>query len=166
MSDKRIVLGPDLAVPAVGVITNSHTEVPTSKAVYDAIAASSPINIVIDLTSAQIKNLVATPVTLIAAPGAGKVIDIVSCTSFLDFTTPAYDTSSTDALIKVGGTIVTIPTAHIKASADAVARPLVPTAAAVPTVNTACTISVASTEYATGNSTMRISLSYRIVTLF
>lgn len=166
MSDKRVILAADGAIPATGVITQDHSVVPTSKAVYDGLI-NLPIRTVdVSLTSVEIKALVAAPKTLIAAPGAGFAIDLVSVTAHLDFVTPAYATSTSTLLITVGGTFATLTSAWVKSAADAIAKPLCPAAAIVPTANTACMLAAAVTEYDTGNSTMLISLAYRIIQLY
>jgi len=166
MSDQRVMLAADMAIPACGELFNSHDYIPTSKAVLDALSELPLLTIDVDLTADEIKALSSAPKELIAAPGAGKVIDLVSVIAFLDFVTPAYDTSTVTPLITVGGTMATLTSAWVKSTEDTVAKPLCPAGVIVPTVNTACMLSVATTDYATGNSTMRISLAYRIIQLW
>jgi hypothetical protein len=44
----------------------------------------------VNLTSAQILNLVGTPIVLLPAPGASKYIDIIECSFIYNFVTGAY----------------------------------------------------------------------------
>lgn len=46
------------------------------------------------IATAAVKTLRATPVTLVAAPGATSYVDVVDCHWFLDFGTVAYDSAA------------------------------------------------------------------------
>jgi len=56
--------------------------------------SSSFTEVKVTLSSSQIKNLYSSPVTLIAAPGTGKVIDVISIIGKYNFGTTAYSLSS------------------------------------------------------------------------
>ena len=53
-----------------------------------------PITSKVTLSSAQILNLGSVPVTLVASPGVGKFIQILSVTGRMNFGTVAYDTNT------------------------------------------------------------------------
>ena len=65
----------------------------TTKEYVDARVAFQTSSVT--LTQANILALNGTPITLIAAPGATSVIDIVSCVAFSDYTTAAFTSGST-----------------------------------------------------------------------
>lgn len=60
------------------------------------------------MTSAQILNSNTTPVTLIAAPGAGKYIQLISVVCHSKFLTAAYATNLAGRLRYVGSTPVIV----------------------------------------------------------
>lgn len=127
----------------------------------------------VHLTSAQIKALVASPVTLIAAPGANKVIELQSVTIIYNFLTTAYTAGATTFIAYGNGQgaqgalssgftaaqTFTPASSHIntqpvqaqleQALANAVNQPIV-------TINSA-------TEFATGDGDAWVHLTYRIV---
>ena len=77
----------------------------TTRAVTPATLAATNITILstkVTLTSAEILDLLATPKTIIPAPGANKVISIIDCSAFNNFNTTAYS-AGTDVLELVLG---------------------------------------------------------------
>jgi len=126
-----------------------------------------------ELTSAQIKTLVATDVELIAAPGAGKVIVIagpIVLTMVPAETSPlAYTWANSDHGIFVGDANFDSDAeaqALIEASASArysaVLRP--PAGSSPLTENQALKIGASGTgEPATGNGTLKVKFPYMIV---
>lgn len=63
----------------------------------------------VSITNAQIKALRATPVTLVAAPGTGKVLEFVSAVLFHDYGTNALTESTDNMAVRFengSGTIV------------------------------------------------------------
>lgn len=63
--------------------------------------AAGAITKKITLTSAQILALNGTPITLVAAPGAGKIVKLLACSLQGNFGTVAYATNTT-LRVKVG----------------------------------------------------------------
>ena len=119
------------------------------------------------LTSAQVKALVATDVSLIAAPGVGKIIVPLFHVLTLKFATIAYTWANTDHSITVGGA-VTDSDAEAQAlieSADRhsiVLRPAVDSAELAE--NTALFIGATGTgEPAAGDSTLLVKTYYTII---
>ena len=61
----------------------------------------------VSLTSADVLDLVSTPVTVVDAPGTGRTISILSATAYLDYNSAAYTTGA-DLLLEYGtATVVT-----------------------------------------------------------
>lgn len=124
----------------------------------------------VELTSAQIKTLVATDVDLVAAPGTGKAIELIS--AVLTLLPPvgtshvAYTWANTDHNITVGNATFANDAAAqalIEAAArySAVIRPSATEGAL--TENAALKIGASGTgEPATGNGTLKVRVAYRV----
>lgn len=120
-----------------------------------------------ELTSAQIKTLVATDVTLIPAPGAGKVIVPLFHVLTMKAGATPYTWANTDHSITIGDA-VTDSDAEAQAlieSADDLTlflRPAAQSAEKVP--NTALKIEAAGTgEPAAGDGTLLVKTYYTII---
>lgn len=129
----------------------------------------------VTLTNAEIKALRATPKTLVAAPGAGKVLEFISAQLFLDYGSNALTESTDNLAIRFGdgtGTIVSQAIeagGFIDATADTMtnALPKIDAAAA----KTACE-NKALVLHNTGDgefggnagadTTMRVKVAYRV----
>lgn len=131
----------------------------------------------VSLTNAEIKALRATPKTLVAAPGTGKVLEFVSATLFLDYGSNALTETTDNMAIRFengSGTIVSQAIesgSFIDATADTMtnALPKIDAAAA----KTACE-NKALVLHNTGDgefggnagadTTMRVKIAYRVHT--
>jgi len=123
---------------------------------------------IIDITSAEIKLLVSAPKLLVAAPGAGKVLEFVSAVLFLDHDGGSdYDTNTSLAIQTVTGTTtlsVTVNGAnflHQSADVYTFMAPLATVNGIVMNVNDGLEL-VAIGIPATGTSTMKVKITYRI----
>ena len=125
----------------------------------------------VELTPAQIKAIVATDVDLVAAPGAGKAIELIMAilTMVPAATSPvAYTWANTDHNITVGSATFAndaaaqaLIEASTSARYSAVIRPSATEGAL--TENTALKIGAAGTgEPLTGNGTLKVRVAYRV----
>lgn len=125
----------------------------------------------VTVTSAQILNWKNTPVTLIAAPGSGKVIDVLSIVAKLTFNSIAYTIVGLTALEISNGSSVLFSNAAASSiinSASTKYWKLAPSPAAAATqisANTAITSACTGAAPAAGNSTITFDIQYRIITL-
>lgn len=118
------------------------------------------------LTAAQLDALNATPVTLISAPGAGKVIVVDQVYGFLDYNSAAYAGSSETLAIRYtdgSGDIICSFTeaSFIEATADAYEVPEM--IQVFPVVNSPV-VAHATADFTSGNSPIYLRLYYRILT--
>ena len=127
-----------------------------------------------EITTAQVLALRATPIEIVAAPGALKAIIVDHVEAFIDYNSTAYvDDAGDDLSFRYtdnSGIEVCAPidgADFLDNAADIFAySPGVITDAAlgfVPTVNAAVVVTVNNSEVITGNSPIFIHLYYRIV---
>jgi hypothetical protein len=125
------------------------------------------------ITAAQVLTLFTTPVTLVAAPGAGKVLLPNRLTAYKSAGT-AYvvDAGEDVAVIHTGGAaLISIASATFLASAGAQFRvaerlPALPTTLNLQTAsNTALQLTILVGNVATGNSPLVVDLEYEVLDL-
>ena len=122
----------------------------------------------LSLTSAQILALNTTPQTIIAAPGSGKWIEVISATTDMNFDTAAYATNTTLQLINDGATIAQLQdTSCLIATVDKVTKfqDVTPATAGQTQIikNTAVQLKVATGDPTAGSGTLTVHVIYRIV---
>ena len=78
---------PAAPTPTIG---DNSTNIATTAFVQSAIAATTGVSVKVTLTSGQLLGAYLTPITLIAAPGIGKALQIISCAAQYNFGTIAY----------------------------------------------------------------------------
>lgn len=119
----------------------------------------------VTLSAAQLDALAATPVSLIAAPGAGKLIMVNHVIGFNDFVSAAYAGTSQLLSIKYtngsGALISVFSEAFGEAAADLWEIPAV--VLTVPVVNAAVVAST-NADWTTGDGIIYLRIYYRIVT--
>lgn len=150
------------------------TPVASKAIVADANLESNSISVLksadVLIATAAVKTLNATPVSLVAAPGAGKYLEFVRAYLFLDFAATAYDTiaAGEDLSVKYTDGSGAKASADIEATgfmdatADALAMGL-PADASVAVANAALVLHMLVGEIATGDSPLKVRTIYREV---
>ena len=132
--------------------------------------------VVVEVTAAQIKDLAANQKELIAAPGSGKALKLISCLMILDNGGTDYDDAAGDgnmyicyingAGLKATGSIE--GDAFIDCAADFIiaVEPVALAATAATSIeNDALVLDNDGAEYTTGDGTMTVMLTYAIISL-
>lgn len=119
----------------------------------------------VTISSAEVLLLNSTPVTLVPAPGAGNVIEIISMFAFLDYGTIAYATNI-ELSWKLSTFQINANSDVLNATSD-VYRVLPPAtnSTTVNIVNQALTLGVNTGNPTAGNSPLYVYVTYRIITL-
>jgi len=135
----------------------------------------NPANVLLatkTVTSVQILDWKNTAVELIAAPGAGKIIDVISLTAKLTYNSVAYTIVGLTALeIKHGSAVLYSNAAATSIISSGSTKywtaERAPAAALFTNINanTAITAQCTGANPAAGNSTITFSIVYRIITL-
>jgi hypothetical protein len=123
------------------------------------------------LTVAELLSIDTSPITLLAAPGAGKLIQIITCEWRVRFATAAYTGSTTLFFRYAGGNAVILTSS----------APLVSTTSRIGKINTSASSGATSIQGlenagivlsaggsgnpSTGDSEVDLYLSYKIITL-
>jgi hypothetical protein len=116
------------------------------------------------LNEAQVRAINTTPAVLIAAPGAGKVIDIISIDTYLDAGTAIFAFGN-NLEVKIGSTVYgTLSLQSANFATDLVSKIETGGTTKVIDQNTALTLTSAA-DSATGNGVMYFNIFYRILTV-
>jgi hypothetical protein len=126
---------------------------------------------VVTLTNAQVKTLYSAPVSVIAAPGAGKFIQIVDVQGKLNYATAGFDAVGTgdDLVLKYtnasGGTAATLETTGwLDATADAYQLGIA-ASTVKPVANAAVVAHILAGEIFTsaGGGSVTLKIKYRVI---
>jgi hypothetical protein len=117
------------------------------------------------IPSATVKALNGAPYTLVAAPGAGKVIEFMKAIMTLEFNTTAYAVPNTDHALAIGGATFDNDTelqALLESSSRATVALRAPAGSTPLTENAALTLSLTGTgQAATGDSDLIVEVIYQ-----
>lgn len=150
--------------------TNAATD-----ALSAAASAASIANLVqevsISITSANVLSLNTTPIELVASPGAGKYLEVVSATVYIEYNSSAYDTNikllirSSDADVaqfEDSSALISTITKSCKFIPNTIAAT---SAQTFLTENKGLEVLVDSGDPDNGDSDIKIKLLYRVVTI-
>jgi hypothetical protein len=118
------------------------------------------------LSAAEINSLYTSPKTVIAAPGSGYAIQIISASVFLDYLGDPYGTFVDLELYESGAATQFWCASLLDATADKF-RLFLPTASSYTTIleNQPLLIKVGTNDPDSGTSTAKLYITYRIITL-
>lgn len=159
-------------------VTTNAASVATAQAAVDVLEANNATTggttnvtdtqkVLVNLTSANLLGMYAAPVTVIAAPGAGKAIVVKSCTAIFDSTATTYANGGVIYLSYNNTTPITNNVAATFLTAgDKVyqLRPLNAAGGINTLVNTAVTITNDTAAFITGTGVARLLIEYETVT--
>jgi len=155
------------SVPTVPVHSHSGTDSPQIPFPNLENASSYRVLRTVTLTSAQVKALNTTPVTLVPAAGLNTLIIVEHITARVNFITPAYTGANALEFRYTNGSgvkvTVDLPAAFITSAASAYYHAPATGTALVPVANAPIVVSVPTADPATGNSTMTFKIVYRVV---
>jgi len=120
----------------------------------------------VTLSAADVLAGYAIPKAIIAAPGAGIGIDIISATCFLDYGTSDYVASTNKLLLRYDGESTGLyewSNAFIEASADTLHKGVISSNVVIK-LNTKVEAFIQNANPITGNSTMKFFVLYRLIT--
>tara|TARA_B110000971_G_scaffold96793_1_gene99598 strand:+ start:534 stop:1046 length:513 start_codon:yes stop_codon:yes gene_type:complete len=114
------------------------------------------VKLTVAISSANLQVL-STPYTILAAPGAGYAYDITNVSIFMDFNTTAFD-FATVAILKIGTYVAgTMPVASLNSATDTVYK-IQPVSGTLP-ADTAITLSGGNATV--GDGTLYVNITYR-----
>lgn len=138
---------------------------------YQSLGAAGAMQYAeVTLTAAEVKALNATPKVLVAAPGAGKVLEFVSATAILDYNSAAYAGvgATEDLAIRFtdgSGAIVSTTlevTGFLDQTSDQLRTHKAISTDLTPVANAALVLHMLNGEITTGDSPVRYKVNYRI----
>jgi len=150
------------------LITDKENALQTKNVSVEQLQAFFGINTneaKVTISSASLLTLATTPVELVAAPGASKVIDVISIMFYLDAGTTVYDFGTGALPIKIGSEqVASVPNSGsaINSATDAVFKPEVPTSNEIIAQNTALTLEAVAPP-TQGNGVLYANVFYRIL---
>lgn len=159
-------------------VNTNTTDIATAQAAVDVLEANNSTTggttlltdtkkVLVSLTSANLLAMYATPITVLAAPGAGKAIRIKSCVGIFDSTATTYANGGVVYLSYNNTTPITNNVAATFLTAGDKVFQLNPLNAAggINTlVDTAVTITNDTAAFITGTGVARLLIEYDVVT--
>jgi len=157
----------DVTINGAGATTIGASKV-TAAMLNFTITAN--LEATLTIASASVLALNGTPVTIVAAPGAGKYIEVISASATMTFVSAAYAANTTLRLINAGASVPQLQDTAILISTVTKNTRFkdVTSATAGQTqiiANTALQVDVAIGNPTTGDSIIKVKVVYRIVTI-
>lgn len=166
VSAGKLTVSGDVAFPAgtIGTTELASNAVTTAKLDVSTIQYAE-----VSIAAAAVATLRATPVSLVAAPGAGKVIEFISAILILDYTAPGYTETDDNLAVKYtnGSGVAVSETIEMTGFIDLTADAMIQTQAikdALLTANAALVLhNTGSGEFGnSGGSALRVKVAYRV----
>tara|TARA_R100000935_G_scaffold36672_1_gene57666 strand:+ start:885 stop:1403 length:519 start_codon:yes stop_codon:yes gene_type:complete len=148
------------------VLTDNDSNLATKTCTLTALSNLFQVefnNVTIAISAAQLKALTGTPITLIAAPGAGKVIDVLSVFTFLDAGVTAYDFPNSVSVKQGAASWATLSTPFLNTVADKAQH--MSSDDVNCEINTSVTLVNAGVNATVGDGILKVNLRYRVLTL-
>lgn len=159
-----VTIDPDVSL---GDINPLDTVVPSQKAVKTYVDASALITVKVSITSPEILTLNSTPKTLVATPGAGKIILPLNIIFYKHFVSAAY-TTNTNLQLGPGTLYATIYSSEIAFTQNTIATYSIGVSAGSFTtsvINQPMNIYVTGANPLAGDGSLDIYLTYCIISL-
>lgn len=157
----------DVTISNTGVTTISAGAVDEDMLSFSLVSYKS---ITTQLTSTQVLDMCTTvggtAVQLIGAPGAGKLIQVVKATAFLDYNSAAYAAGGNVILnydASGGNAVATISSACVTSAVDATEEFDMNTPLLTTSINQPLYIENLSASFTTGNSPLYVHIVYNII---
>ena len=155
----------NLAINDYLVITDADNKLMTKSVTVEQLQGFFGLDTLVakvTVTSAALLPLASTTVTLIPAPGANKVIDIISISQYLDAGTTQFDFGN-NLEVKIGATTFgTLTAQSANFATDLVSKIETGATTKVIEQNTAVTLTTAA-DATQGNGTMYFNIFYRVL---
>jgi len=137
----------------------------------DAKAVLTSVNVAsVDISSAELLALYTTPKTLVAAPGAGKILELLSVLLALDYATTAYTIGTAgDMQVKytdasgAAASSTRAATGYLDAVADTLSLLEKVGGTVVPVANASLVLCLATANVTAGDSPIHAKVVYRIL---
>jgi len=120
-------------------------------------------DVTIEVSAAEMKALLGSPKTLIAAPGAGKVLEVFSIFVYLDAGTTAFDFGDPVQVLQGAAQWANIPTSLLNNVVDDAGH-FQKDVVSCP-INTAITLQAQNANATVGNGIVKINIRYRTLDL-
>jgi hypothetical protein len=158
------VVSPDGTIDGAFIEDGSIAE----SALADSVLQTATVT----LTAAQVNALFTTPISIIAAPGAGKLTQVTSCALQYNYDTTAFTIgSATNLALKytdASGTSATTTaavTGFLDQTADELRVLPLASSAYEPVANAAVVLTLAGANVSAGVGTLVVTVAYRVITL-
>lgn len=163
----KVVSGHIAIDPATGSATIQSNVITTAMLNF---TISDTLETTITLDTTLVKDLASavggTPQVVIAAPGANKLIEVVSASTFLDYNSATYAAGGNLLLNydgAAGTSIATLTSTAVTGAVDTIGRFNIATGIWTTAINQPVYIENASANFTTGDSPLTISIRYRII---
>lgn len=166
----RLHMGADGADALEAMLREADAHADVVDASLETASTFAGTAAVVTVSTAQVKLLNTTPVTLVEAPGAGKALILDEATFLLDYATTKYDgiAEGEDLNIRYtngsGALVATVEaTGFLDQEADTLRHVKAATSDFAPAANAALVLYMATGNIAMGDSPLKVRVRYHVV---